>query len=77
MVCHKFNGNPCAEPCEVCKRKYIVTAETRNEDFIACCFDNYESAKRVNAIAEVKNILAGVPILPKSNILLVPKKEVI
>ena len=74
MVCHEFDGNPFAEPCEDCKRKYIVMAETRGHDNIACCFTDYDSAKRVNAIAEVKHILAGVPILPKSNILLCPKE---
>lgn len=75
MFCTVFDGNPCAEPCPDCASKYIVLAESLNEDPLCCCFETKEEAKACNAKAEVTHCLSGIPIIPKSNIMMIPKKE--
>lgn len=73
MMCHK---DVFIESCPDCKSKYIVMADAvKTGEELYFCYETKEQAIYHKNHCEQYNEIEGIPTVPKTSVLLVPRED--
>ena len=73
MLCSK---DVFIEPCKDCKSKFIVMVdELKTGEELYFCYETKEQAVQHKNQCETHNEIEGIPTVPRTSILLVPRDD--